>query len=46
MDRRYIRLKQGLNQLAVEKLQHIIAWDRDGGRMVCNTYIYEEETDT
>lgn len=45
-DPRYIKLKAGLNQLEIEELQRIINWDKNGGRMVCDTYIYEEETDT
>ena len=45
-DPRYIRLKKGLSQLNVEELQRIISWDEHGGRMVCDTYIYEEATDT
>jgi hypothetical protein len=41
-----LKLKEGLSQLEVEELKRIISWSRDGGRMVCDTYIYEEKTDT
>ena len=44
-DARYVRLKEGLSQLNDEELQRIIDFNDNGGRMVCDTFIYDQKED-
>lgn len=41
-DQRYLKLKEGLNQLNIEELQRILDYEDE---MVCDTYIYDQEHD-